>query len=697
MRRKRNKYQKLDFTLATILASAFLALVLFFPDFTGDATQKNDGKYPKVANMFWKTPVTLEEAKKLAKYDLVSLSMQAQNDSADAIRLMRQLNKNIIILAYTSSNEIPLYRLNEVEPSGIGLWHDLTSAAKTQWQLKTTDGKNISWWTGNVSMNPYSKDENNKTYGDFLADFYQNKILNTGLWDGLLLDNIWQTVSWVDAKIDIDNDGIYDNKEKIDRLWQQGNIDLLKKLRTRIDSKYLIVGNGDGLYHQYLNGRMFEGFPEQYEGDWLGSMKKYEQVDGNGYLPRINIIDSNTGNTNNQDYQKMRFTLASSLLFNGFYAMDYGPQLREHFWWYDEFDINLGEPQSRTKNLLNPNNPEMTSGLWQRDFTNGIVLVNSTDYPQEAYFDGEYEKIHGNQDPITNDGSIINKVTLASRDGIILLRRVNEIKDAVFINGAFARIFDSTGNNIRTGFFTYDKNQKGSNKVIKTDVNNNGTIETVSASNNTINVIGETGINIATFMPYGEKYQDGISLAVADINGDGKKEIITGSENGGGNTIKIFNWYGQESKSFSAFNNKTIKLGVNVAVGDINDDNKVEIIAGAGNGGGPHVKVFDTNGKLINDFFAYNNKLRNGVNLTAGDVNGDGRAEIITGAGFNALPEIKVFSNTGKQLSSFMAYVPKNRQGISVTVADLNGDGKKEIIALSSNVFTISSIINNNQ
>ena len=40
MRRKRNKYQKLDFTLATILASAFLALVLFFPDFTGDATQK---------------------------------------------------------------------------------------------------------------------------------------------------------------------------------------------------------------------------------------------------------------------------------------------------------------------------------------------------------------------------------------------------------------------------------------------------------------------------------------------------------------------------------------------------------------------------------------------------------------------------------------------------------------------------------
>ena len=39
-----------------------------------------------------------------------------------------------------------------------------------------------------------------------------------------------------------------------------------------------------------------------------------------------------------------------------------------------------------------------------------------------------------------------------------------------------------------------------------------------------------------------------------------------------------------------------------------------------------------------------------------------------------------------------MAYAKENTSGISIAVADLDGDGRNEIIAMTNNVFTTSSI-----
>jgi hypothetical protein len=63
------------------------------------------------------------------------------------------------------------------------------------------------------------------------------------------------------------------------------------------------------------------------------------------------------------------------------------------------------------------------SGVWRRDFDNGIVLVNPKgNGAQTVSLGGSFTKLIGTQAPTVNDGSTVTSVTLADRDGIILKR-----------------------------------------------------------------------------------------------------------------------------------------------------------------------------------------------------------------------------------------------------------------------------------
>jgi len=525
-----------------------------------------------------------------------------------------------------------------------------------------------------------------------LIDFYVEKVLSTNLWDGLLFDNIWNTVAWVNPNIDIDGDGRYDSESKINQLWQTANRNFFQKLREKIGSQYLIIGNGEGSYGEYTNGRMFESFPEFWEGGWAGSIQRYFEANKNGYQPRLNIINADSDNTGEYlNSSRMRYGLASTLMYNGYYSFDWGTAKREDFWWYDEFEVNLGQPKSTPVNLLDKRNGLIQNSLWQRDFENGIAIVNSTNKPQTINFNQDYEKVKSDQNTDINNGGKINSLTLQPEDGTILLRPIEAIYGAVYTNGSFARVFNQTGDNIRAGFFAYNSKYQGGQKIAQLDIDGDNREETIVINKTTIKIYSDEGFLKKEIIPYGNKYTGGLAIALADLDHNGQLEIITGPEQGAANEVKVFTGDGALINSWYAYKQTATGLGINVATGDINGDGEIEIITGAGVGGGPHIKIFDKTGShLIKEFFAYETNFRGGAYVATGDVNGDGKIEIITGAGPTGEPKIKIFNGEGVVMSEWLAYNPQNKNGIRVTTTDIDYDGLAEIIALTTDVFTLS-------
>ena len=71
-----------------------------------------------------------------------------------------------------------------------------------------------------------------------------------------------------------------------------------------------------------------------------------------------------------------------------------------------------------------------------------------------------------------------------------------------------------------------------------------------------------------------------------------------------------------------------------VAAGDVDGDGRADIITGAGPGGGPHVRVFSgVDLHELASFYAFDPTFAGGVSVAAGDIDGDGHSDIITGAG----------------------------------------------------------------
>jgi hypothetical protein len=191
---------------------------------------------------------------------------------------------------------------------------------------------------------------------------------------------------------------------------------------------------------------------------------------------------------------------------------------------------------------------------------------------------------------------------------------------------------------------------------------------------------------IGSFFAYSANFSGGVMVAAADITGDGRAEVITAPAGNGGPHVRIFNGangsilgeYFAYAGGFSG--------GVRVAAGDIDGNGTPDVITAAGPGGGPHVKVYSgASATLISNplasFFAYGGTFTGGVYVASGDVNGDGRADIITGPGAGGGPHVRVFSGVnGAEIHSFFAYGATFTGGVRVAAARVNGDNRADIV-----------------
>ncbi len=176
----------------------------------------------------------------------------------------------------------------------------------------------------------------------------------------------------------------------------------------------------------------------------------------------------------------------------------------------------------------------------------------------------------------------------------------------------------------------------------------------------------------------------GVYLAAGDLDGDGAAEIITGAGAGSGPRVRTFKADGTPAAlDFYAYH-LAFRGGVRVASCDVTGDSRADIITGAGPGGGPHVRVFDgVTGAEVTGFFAYAPAFTGGVFVACGNVLGDptGAAQIITGADAGGGPHVRVFTGAGTDTGiGFFAYAPAFLGGVRVAACDVNGDGRADIV-----------------
>jgi hypothetical protein len=200
---------------------------------------------------------------------------------------------------------------------------------------------------------------------------------------------------------------------------------------------------------------------------------------------------------------------------------------------------------------------------------------------------------------------------------------------------------------------------------------------------------GGSPTEVAGFLAFDPAFRGGVHVAVGDVTGDGVRDLVVGAGPGGGPHVRVFDGVtGAEVRSFVAYD-PGFRGGVFVAAADLTGDGVADIITGAGPGGGPHVNVFDgATGALVSSFYAYQCDdpvagpcFGGGVSVAAGDVTGDGRADLVTGAGPGGSPHVRVFDGvTGAEVRSFVAYDPAFTGGAFVAAGDVTGDGRADIL-----------------
>jgi serralysin len=186
---------------------------------------------------------------------------------------------------------------------------------------------------------------------------------------------------------------------------------------------------------------------------------------------------------------------------------------------------------------------------------------------------------------------------------------------------------------------------------------------------------GVTLAVVRDFQPYGAGFTAGVFVAAADFTGDGRADIITSTDTGVTANVAVFESVSLALiRSFLPFGAFT--GGARVAAGLVNADGTPDIVVGAGPGGTPQVNVFDgATLAIIHSFLAYAPGFTGGVYVAAGDINGDGRADIITGAGPGAGPQVKAFHGvTLAELANFLAFAPGFTGGVRVAAGRVNAD-----------------------
>ena len=368
----------------------------------------------------------------LAKLDVMILKTYPGRASWNpAIQAIRKINPNALVFLYANSNELA----------------DASALGGTAWEAYRAKLDTMKWWlysaegSGNrvkstfgtnyyiINNTPNTKrDSSGYNSVEWIARFFVDNFYkpNSQI-DGLFMDNVF----W---KTNVDGDWNRDGKPeakadaKAAKSLREGYAAYYSTVRTLMPGKFQIgnigsIGETDAVFPEYkglLNGGVIEGLigkswsVEGY-GGWSAMMARYRKVMGAVTAPKL-VIFNQWGDP--KDYRTARYGIASCLMDDGYHSFTDTAKGYTGVVWFDEYNAHLGQAVSE------PPTKAWSSGIYRRDFENGIVLVNPKgNGAHEVTLETDFIALKGTQDTSVNNGRTVRKITLGDRDGVILMRK----------------------------------------------------------------------------------------------------------------------------------------------------------------------------------------------------------------------------------------------------------------------------------
>src|SRR5206468_1983787 len=129
---------------------------------------------------------------------------------------------------------------------------------------------------------------------------------------------------------------------------------------------------------------------------------------------------------------------------------------------------------------------------------------------------------------------------------------------------------------------------------------------------------------------------------------------------------------------------------IQVALGDVDGNGRLNVIVAADTDAGTWVQTLDMDGNQLSSFYVLDPSIGPGASLAAGDLDGDGKAELVFGGGPTTAPwppfsngpdqRVAVYESDGTELGSFSAYPGLFQGGVRVALADLYREGRPVMV-----------------
>jgi fibronectin-binding autotransporter adhesin len=227
----------------------------------------------------------------------------------------------------------------------------------------------------------------------------------------------------------------------------------------------------------------------------------------------------------------------------------------------------------------------------------------------------------------------------------------------------------------------------------------------------------KTNAIISTITPFGTDYTGGVRVAMADVTGDGVDDLIAATATGAGRVRVFDGMTGETIADFTPWSKST--GGAFVAAADVTGNGRVDVVVGSGASVAPEVRVYEgevikvkrtivTAPTAVHTFTPTGGSSAFGVRVAAGDLNGDGKAEVITGS------KNSVFANkltlvhenvnhyviapsprTVVSASQIQFSPASDTAGVFVAVGDYSGTGRNDVaVGYTANKMARIRVVN---